>query len=119
MAISPMGASPSVTHSFSSSETAEKKEGFSVTGTVWQGLRDRGLMWSRCREAPMPLSWSGRGEGETLRKELKNCVSYKAWVSGCPVNHWRLESWPGLPRTGAQGLLAGGYSEDLQGFPNP
>lgn len=67
----------------------EKKseEGLSVTGTVWQGLRDRGLIWSRGREAPMPLSRSGNGEGEILKKELKNCVSYKAWVSGWPVNH--------------------------------
>lgn len=102
-------------------DLGEKKseEGLSVTGTVWQGLRDRGLMWSHGRDAPMPLSWSRRGEGETLKKELKNCVSYKAWVSGCSVNHQRLESWPGLPSAGAPGLLAGGCSEDLQGFPNP
>lgn len=94
MAISQMGASPPVTHSFLCSETVEKKseEGLGVTGTVWQGLRDRGLIWSQGREAPMPLSGSGRGEGETLKKELKNCVSYKAWVSGWPVNHWKLES---------------------------
>lgn len=116
-----MGASPTVMHSFSSSETAEKKseERLGVTGAFGQGLRLRGLTWSRGREAPMPLSWSGRGEGKTLKKELKNRVSYKAWVSGWPVNHQRLGSWLGLPSAGAQGLLARGCGEDLQGFPNP
>lgn len=121
MSISPMGAGPAVTHSFSSSQTSGEKseEGLRVTGTVWQGLRDRELMWSPGREAPMSLSWSRRDEGETLKKELKNCVSYKAWVSGWPVNHWRLESWPGLPSAGAPGLLARGCGEDLHGLPNP
>lgn len=84
-----------------------------MTETVW------GLIWSPGREALMPLSWCGRGEGETLKRELKNCVSYKAWVSGWPVNHRRRESWPGLSSAGARGLLAGDYGEDLQGFPNP
>lgn len=55
----------------------------------------------------MPLSWSGRGEGETLKKELRNRILYKAWVSGWPVNHPRLGSWLGLPSAGALGLLAG------------
>lgn len=75
-------------------DSVEKKSeaGLSVTATVWQGPRDRGLIGSHGGEALMSLCWKGRlCEAETLKKERKKCGTYKASVSGWTVNH--PEAW--------------------------
>lgn len=92
----------------------------SVTATVWQGPRDRGLIRSHGREAPVPPCWRGRlCEGETLKKERKKCVTQKASVSGWTVNHPEAGKLARPPHCRSLGPAGCGLWQRFTGVPKP